>query len=89
MTDRDKLIEAMARALCLLSPNDPDAISSNDGPYWGYYVPQAQAALAAIEAQGLAVVPVEPTDALLCAAEDFITLRGIWDAMIRAARDGV
>jgi membrane carboxypeptidase/penicillin-binding protein PbpC len=51
MTDRDKLIEAMARGMAIA-----------DGAFiWAAYYDDAQAALAAIEANGFAVVPVEPS----------------------------
>lgn len=63
MTDRDKLIEAMARSMAL-------AAGAYEGPelHWLGYEDDAQAALAAIEANGLVVVPREPTEAMLKAA---------------------
>jgi hypothetical protein len=54
MTEREKLIEAMARAIC---------------DEWSYLW-AATAALAAIEAMGAVVVPVEATGAMLESADD-------------------
>ena len=86
MTDRDKLIEEIARGMAI------DA-GAYEGPdlHWPAYVDDAQAALAAIEAAGFAVVPVEPTEAMKIAAfeaagpyaeEDPLD---VWRAMIAAA----
>ncbi len=91
MTDRDKLIEVMARAICEYetpeSYDDLPVISM----FKKYFRATAQAALAAIEANGFAVVPVEPTEAMKIAAfeaagphaeEDPLD---VWRAMITAA----
>lgn len=69
------LIEAIARVL-----RDAD-----HGCDWETYVADAQAALTAITEAGYAIVPVEPTEAMLanepCPAE----AQGIYRAMIAAA----
>lgn len=59
--NRDTIIEVMARAECVEGGYDPDERMPNDGPRWGYYVPGVTAALSAIEAAGVRLVPVEPT----------------------------
>ncbi len=83
MTDRDKLIESIKQAL-----RQEERVNCNlHFPLEDDVTDLAQAALAAIEAQGLAVVPVEPTEAMISSAENFITLRGIWDAMIQDAQN--
>ncbi len=101
MTDRDKLIEAMARSIAL-------AAGAYEGPEfdWRAYEGEAQAALAAheawLEAQGIAVVPVEPTEAMIDAGHALDPLGcdvqpdsagdiygRIWFGMIQAARGGV
>jgi hypothetical protein len=69
MTDRDKLIEAMARAICEYETPE----SYDDLPEISmikkYFRATAQAALAAIEAAGFAVVPLEPTEAMMRAGD--------------------
>lgn len=68
MTDRDKLIEAMARAAYETAPY----IQLPWEETWrkDREIARAQAALAAIEANGLVVVPREPTEAMKEAAYD-------------------
>ena len=56
---REELIEVMARAQCSEGGFDHNERMPNDGPRWGYYVPGVTAALAAIEAAGVRLVPVE------------------------------
>ncbi len=79
MTDRDKLIEAMARAFDV-------------SPFF------AGVGLRRLEAQGLAVVPVEPTEAMLEAGDTGLSNAGVDDsttddalhcytAMIQAAQN--
>ncbi len=41
-------VERVARALCLTGPEQPDNAMPNGGPAWKYYVPLAEAAIAAI-----------------------------------------
>jgi len=95
--DRNELIEAMARALCDAEPatwrTDQFASTNN---HWFH---KAEAALAAIEAQGLAIVPVEATskqiegghvfDPLGCDIEDVdapTIYRRIYFGMIEAGK---
>ncbi len=83
MTDRDKLIEAMARAFDV-------------SPFF------AGVGLRRLEAHGLAIVPVEPTEAMIDAGHALDPLGcdvepdsagdiygRIWFGMIQAARGGV
>lgn len=80
--NRDELIEAMTRALMagLVEPKHGDRID-------------AQAALQAIEDAGFAVVPVEPTEAMITAgakpvpvlADNFIA-KQVYKAMIEASQ---
>jgi hypothetical protein len=63
MTDRDKLIEAMAAALA-----DEEGLRPTE--HSRRWVRQAKAVLTAIEANGLVVVPREPTEAMIEAGED-------------------
>jgi hypothetical protein len=81
MTDREKIIEAMARGMCSCEGTSQCAAiclsrfaSSNQKGQcsdavraWGR---KATAALAAIEAMGAVVVPVEPTDRMIDATND-------------------
>jgi hypothetical protein len=62
---REKIVEAMARSMAL-------ANNDYEGPelQWYGYVDDAQAALTALEALGLAVVPREPTEAMRRAGDD-------------------
>jgi hypothetical protein len=76
MTEREKLIEAMARAICRedgirptrLEPGtafgvDGKLPNGDDGFFtWRLYIGKATAALSAIEASGAVVVPVKATD---------------------------
>jgi hypothetical protein len=50
---RDQLIETMARAMCKCPPLLVE------------HMPRAEAALTAIEAAGMRVVPVEPTEPMM------------------------
>ena len=69
---RADLIERMARALCRLrieinlrmdrEPRDGEFLQRAEDAGWSNHVSEAEAALTAIEAAGLAVVPVEPDD---------------------------
>jgi hypothetical protein len=66
---RNELVEAMARGIAAADAN-PDAGLRDLWHVEGYratVIKLAQAALAAIEAQGLAVVPVEPTEGMVSA----------------------
>ena len=55
MGDRDKLIEAMARAMC--KRNYPSGTDRDIDMMWEGWEGDAQASLTAIETQGFAVVP--------------------------------
>lgn len=67
---REELIEVMARAQCSEGGFDPDERMPNDGPRWGYYVPGVEVALAALEAAGVRLVPVNPTGVMALAGLD-------------------
>lgn len=76
-TAKDKIIEVMARAMCLDLGEDTDALNvlirdrPGTRPHWEGYESTAEAALSALHAKGLAVVqgwqPIEaaPTDRLI------------------------
>ncbi len=91
---REELIEVMARAQCSDGGFDPDERMPNDGPRWGYYVPGVTAALAALEAAGVRLVPVEATHKMAdvgtearwqSAVRDANNVREIWRAMLAAS----
>jgi hypothetical protein len=73
VTDRDKLIEAMARGLC--KSEWPSGTERDYDMMWEGWVTDAQAALAAIEANGFAVVPREPTVKMVAAGFHEYVLR--------------
>jgi dihydrofolate reductase (trimethoprim resistance protein) len=62
MTDREKLIEAMARGMCKATRRNADNEVGDGMKVWQIYTDHATAALSAIEAMGAVVVPVEATD---------------------------
>lgn len=68
MTQIDAL-EVIARALCVDDDVDPDAVDYDRTgaarPNWHCVQGTADAILTALEAKGLVIVPVEPTDELL------------------------
>lgn len=74
MTNRDALIEAMARAMCEHQDQEPDrALESvgKDGKpviMWTHWKGEATAALTALEASGVRLVPVEATWPMVQAA---------------------
>lgn len=82
-TDRDKLIEAIARAICEARGHDPDYLEPGDalgvdgynrkgepGHFlWREFVDEATAALAVLERTHV-VVPLEPTEAMIRAWTD-------------------
>jgi hypothetical protein len=72
---RDELIEKMARGIAVSQGHDPDKLCfsySKSGdqhrPTWMRFVVYATAAIAAIEAAGAVVVPVEATERMVHAA---------------------
>lgn len=90
--------EIVARALCKLDEYDPDELGSHfgGGLLWTQYEDDARAALRALEEQGYAVVPREPTEAMVRAAMDewhedkntvylHVLMRDCWRAMLNAA----
>jgi len=109
MTEREKLIEAMARAISDAQgfpANERFSIGHQKFPNetmanWENYTDEARAALAAIEAMGAVVVPVEATegmDELCCDAMasgiivgggfvefSVASAQNAWSAMCRAS----
>jgi hypothetical protein len=99
MTEREKLIEAMARALCRedgirptrLEPGtafgvDGKLPNGDDGFFtWRLYIGKATSALAAIEAMGAVVVPVEATGAMFNSADFTNDLPDVWGLMLAAS----
>tara|TARA_R110000822_G_scaffold301044_1_gene424691 strand:- start:1748 stop:2005 length:258 start_codon:yes stop_codon:yes gene_type:complete len=82
MSDRDQIIEVMARA----------EASFEEIEYVKYrelFNEQAAHVLAALDAAGLAVVPVEPTEAMLAAgmAEAGTDLASEYRAMLAASKE--
>jgi hypothetical protein len=63
----EKIVEAVARAICISQELDPDLPSYGHpgGPAWQYYLPEARAAIeahtAALADAGFVIVPREPT----------------------------
>lgn len=109
---RSELIEAMARAICLTEHEDPDWPVGSEHhrevyypsfagqPLWKAYADPAEAALAALEARDLVVVPREATVRMIAAAidatdtdEDFDGIpmgdlsKRIWTAMLLASQE--
>lgn len=88
--ERGALIEAMARALC-----EAQGVRRIDGNEMARARDEVEAALTAITEAGYALVPVEPTDAMLEAGHDLLTEHGCnpltgdaelcWEAMISAS----
>lgn len=80
---RDKFIEVMARAGASFEEVEYDKFSE-------LFIEQAEHMLALLEKSGLAVVPVEPTQAMInagmtCMTDDAGELPEIWTAMLAAA----
>ena len=70
---REELIEAMARALCLT------ATDTHTG--WEHYKPEAVEVLAAIEAAGVRLVPVDPDGNQLAAGMESDSISHPWQAL--------
>lgn len=91
MTD-NAAIEAMARAIMIARPNGGCIVSdwqkeAVDNPHVSTALAQARAAYDALAAAGLAVVPVEPTEAMADAGvKAFVEGGGVYRAMIAAAK---
>ena len=87
---RDQLIETMARA-SVASRNLPEGCDIN----WDAFRRDATAALTAIEAAGMRVVPVEPSEKMRVAAlnvglpnyDDAPLYAMVWRAMVLAAQE--
>jgi hypothetical protein len=93
MTD-DKIVEMMARGiLCGLVGADTWDHPEMTDKAKATYLRQATAALAALEKEGYAVVPVEPTEAMVDNAVDAgwtgpvgkLTISRVWQAMLAAS----
>jgi len=89
--DRNELIEAMARAVCCpegctgdTGSGNPCNIRSEDRTA----ILQATAAITAIEAQGLAIVPVEATEHMISVGSADIGGNSVetYSAMIEAGK---
>ena len=88
---RDEIVEVMARAICH-SSNIPIGL-------WRALIPHATAALSALEAAGMRVVPQVPSVAMLMAAGRYTDhcavhnyggcpdTEGTWDAMLAASQE--
>lgn len=100
---RDEIVEVMARALAKRNWRNPDAASTWFGgnKIWTEYESCATAALSALEAVGMRVVPEVPNKAMLmaagryanyCAAHNYggcPDTEGTWDAMLAASQEDV
>lgn len=100
---RDEILETMARAIAASQGHYPDEMApaavicgkqNQLLPWWRAFEEEAAAALTALEAKGVAVVPVEPAQQMLDAAEPQYSddwrdrhqaIKDIWSAMITAA----
>ena len=82
MSERDKIIEVMARAGASFEEVEYDKYSE-------LFIEQAEHMLAALDKSGLAVVPVEPTTAMLAAgmAEAGTDLASEYRAMLAASKE--
>ena len=99
MTDRDKIIETMARAMCRRKTDEntygdvsEDAVQNYVDAAWRLFSPDAESALTALEASGMAVVPREPTEAMVDAGGSSIIrpsvyMGGVPPGAKRRARD--
>jgi hypothetical protein len=92
----DALVEAVARAIYEVDPHHPRAEwMTEPSTIRDMYRRRYRAALAAIEAAGHRIVPVEPTEAMVRAAVDSVGIaegyrvdrkaRRAWAAMLTAA----
>jgi len=79
---RGAVARALAEAACL--PED----------IWRSSLPEATAALAAIRDVGYAIVPVEPTEAMISAyfnpvgSDEMTEAKQTWTAMLKEAQEG-
>lgn len=94
---RDEIVKTMAKAVFAkfrVEDADPPKISFEEHAkffaksHHAVYLDAVRVCLAALEAKGLAVVPVEPTDAMLEAGDDGhygMSAKEVWSAMLTAA----
>lgn len=69
---REQLVEKISRACCEANGQEADAfLASGTEAEWTFYVVDAIAALSAIEAAGLRIVPAEATNGMRDAARDW------------------
>jgi hypothetical protein len=91
--NREQIIETMARAAC--ERVYPNCDFAPEGSVWvstwarerEAFEEQASAALSALEAAGLVVVPVEPTDAMLDAMSDAAYAKRFTNANIKSGEE--
>lgn len=77
VTNREQLIEVMAKAFAIDEGADSDPwVNYQDPktglmvPYWHSYLTQVSAALTALEAAGVCLVPKEATEDMIAAGRD-------------------
>lgn len=99
MSDRATIIEVMARALVRrriefnhmdeTKSCDPDWLQRAEDSTWEYFQTDAEVVCAALQKSRLAVVPAEPTEAMLEAgmAEAGTDLASEYRAMIAASQE--
>ncbi|KAA5604709.1 hypothetical protein F1188_14955 [Roseospira marina] len=82
--NRDALVEIIARAICADDLIDREDIDDN----WPLYERPAAAVLASIEATRCCVVPMDPTEEMMTAAEEMYMPMGemiaAWDGAVSA-----
>lgn len=99
---QNDLVEIVARATCQWDGTDPEEIMPDGKPRWCDRIDSVTFLLGhALQSAGYAVVPVEPTEAMIEATRNMTMPRadsakamvsamivGTWDAMLQAARGG-
>lgn len=100
----DELVEKIARAICRahcgprMQRDEPDRVECQVANGWDLWADEARACLSAIEAEGMVIVPREPTEEMLAAGvesadthdpnDECVRPReaaAIWSAMLDAA----
>lgn len=76
----EALIEVMARAMCVAEFYNPDIIDFDGRENWKGYIRAISAALAALEAAGVRLVPSEVTEKMLDAPMSTGTASNVWQA---------
>lgn len=74
MSEREKLIEVMARAMCEHDLLDPEQRLKNGLVMWQSKIDAATTALTALEAAGVRLVPMEATGEMIQMAESLHTI---------------